>query len=287
VTGGAQGITAEVVKALAADGPRRFVLVGRTPPSPEDAGPLDNLRSPAALRAFLVHAREAGRSDASPAEVEREVQRILRGRRVRDTLEAVQRAGARVEYHALDARDADAFAQLVDDVYARYGRIDGVIHGAGVIADRLLAEKPLEAFRTVFDTKVVPARVLAERLRPESLRFVLFFSSVAARFGTPGQCDYSAANEVLDKLAGRLARRWPQARVAALEWGPWEGGMVTDEVGRFLRSRGVETIPVGRGVSLCLEEIARPGGGDAEVVLTRSLEAIASASSDPVAIAAR
>ena len=41
----------------------------------------------------------------------------------------------------MDVRDADAFSALIDRVYASHGRIDYVIHGAGVIEDRKLEEK--------------------------------------------------------------------------------------------------------------------------------------------------
>ena len=64
--------------------------------------------------------------------------------------------------------------------------------------------------------------LLAAKLRSESLKFMFFFSSVAARYGNRGQCDYAAANEVLNKLSVWLTARWP-GRVASLNWGPWEG----------------------------------------------------------------
>jgi len=119
------------------------------------------------------------------------------------------------------------------------------------------------------------------------LGFVLFFSSVSGRFGAPGQCDYSAANEVLNKLANRLGRRWPDVRVASLNWGPWDGGMVTEDIGRFLRSKGIDTIPNARGVALCLDELTRANGPHAEVVLTPSVDAIAAATSEPVPVPPR
>src|SRR5207244_2794245 len=114
-------------------------------------------------------------------------------------------------------------------VYAEHGRIDGVIHAAGLLGDSLLVGKTAESFDRTFDTKLKPALVLARTLRPESLRFLAFFSSVAARFGNVGQTDYAAANEALNKLACRLDREWP-ARIFAVGWGPWdEVGMARPE----------------------------------------------------------
>jgi NAD(P)-dependent dehydrogenase (short-subunit alcohol dehydrogenase family) len=189
-------------------------------------------------------------------------------REVRETLRRVVDAGARVEYHACDVRDADAFGALVDGVYARHGRIDGAIHGAGVIEDRLLADKELASLERVVATKVVGARVLAERLRPESLRFLVLFSSVSGRFGNRGQADYAAASEVLAKLAQTLDRRW-DARVVSIAWGPWlaPGGMVSDGVRRQFAERGVELIPVDVGCERLDQELRLGRKGQAEVVI--------------------
>jgi NAD(P)-dependent dehydrogenase (short-subunit alcohol dehydrogenase family) len=178
---------------------------------------------------------------------------------MRDTLAAMKAAGAAVSYFACDVRDTDAFGDLIDQIYQRYGRIDGVIHGAGVIEDRLLEKKTLDSFRRVFQTKVNGAGVLAAKLRPETLRFLVFFSSVSGRFGNRGQADYAAANEALNKLAQDLDRRWP-ARVVALNWGPWSGsGMVTAEAERQLAERGMALVPAAEGCRLLLEELAAAG----------------------------
>lgn len=42
-------------------------------------------------------------------------------------------------------------------------------------------------FDRVFDTKVDSAYILGEHLRPDGLKWIVFFSSVAGRFGNQGQ----------------------------------------------------------------------------------------------------
>ena len=66
---------------------------------------------------------------------------IMRVREARDNIARMERAGARVEYLPATSPTPTAFGALIDDVYARHGRIDGVIHGAGVIEDRLIARQ--------------------------------------------------------------------------------------------------------------------------------------------------
>jgi NAD(P)-dependent dehydrogenase (short-subunit alcohol dehydrogenase family) len=160
-------------------------------------------------------------------------------------------------------------------VYARFGRIDGVLHGAGVLDDRLIRDKTLDSFDRVFATKATPAFTLIEKLRPEGLRFLLFFSSIAGRFGNAGQSDYSAANEVLNKLASRLSLEWPKTHVVAINWGPWNGGMVTDELRRLYESKDIRTLEIEQGRQECLDELARGATGNPEIVVAASMQKIA------------
>jgi NAD(P)-dependent dehydrogenase (short-subunit alcohol dehydrogenase family) len=271
VTGGARGITAEIARRLAVEAKPRLILVGRSPlpmgPAPRWSMGLDRI----ALRKLLLDAAREGGGPVLPAEIECEVNRILRDRQIRSNLDACKAAGAEVEYHALDVRDGEAFGRLIDSLYERFGRIDGVIHGAGIIDDRRIRDKSLESFTAVFRTKVDSAWTLARKLRPESLKFLAFFGSVSGRFGNAGQVDYSAANEVLNKLANHLHRRWP-GRVVCLNWGPWEGGMVFEELRWLYAGAGIELISVEQGVAAFLAEIRRTDRTGAEVVLARGVE---------------
>jgi hypothetical protein len=119
----------------------------------------------------------------------------------------------------------------------------------------------------VFRTKVVSAFVLSRHLKPESLRFVVFFSSVAGRFGNRGQADYAAANEVVSKLAVALQQRWP-VRVCSIAWAPWDKlGMVSPELKREFARRGVELLSPVAGRRALWQEIQQSPTSDAEVVV--------------------
>ena len=269
VTGGACGITAEVARSLADRIKPRLIMVGRSPrPEPElhQTARLDR----ASLRQFFLEEVRASGERILPAAIEQSVNRILKERQIRGNLDSFAAAGAEVEYHALDVRDSRQFGGLIDGLYERFGRIDGVIHGAGIIEDKRIADKALPSFARVFRTKVQSALTLARKLRPETLRFLVFFGSVSGRFGNVGQVDYSAANEVLNKLADRLHRTWP-ARVVCINWGPWDGGMVSDDLRRLYSAAGVELMSVEEGVSSFLSEIDRTDRPNGEVVIARGI----------------
>jgi NAD(P)-dependent dehydrogenase (short-subunit alcohol dehydrogenase family)/acyl carrier protein len=266
VTGGARGITAEVAVALAERHRPTLLLVGRTVPGdegPETAG----LRELDELRRALIDARRRAGAELTPALVERDCRRILREREVRDNLARLERTGARFEYLTCDVRDPAALGALIDRVYERYGRLDGVIHGAGLIEDRLVRDKQLDSLERVLATKAGAARTLAEKLRPDGLRFLVLFSSVSGRFGNRGQADYAAASEVLNKLAQALDRRWP-GRVVSINWAPWRArGMVSPALEREFARRGVALIPVELGCRLMEDELRRGRKGEPEVVI--------------------
>jgi NAD(P)-dependent dehydrogenase (short-subunit alcohol dehydrogenase family) len=189
-TGGARGITAEVLRVLARETRTRLVIVGRSAltSAEDERAEVRELQDPEELRQALIRVLGSN-GGATPAQIESELRAVLRDRAIRANLADFAEAGSAVEYHALDVRDPDALAALVHDVYERFGRIDGVVHGAGVVEDRRLKDKTPESFAHVFQTKVRPAMVLAQALRPESLKFLAFFSSLSGRVGNAGQLD--------------------------------------------------------------------------------------------------
>ncbi|MGE5182500.1 MAG: SDR family NAD(P)-dependent oxidoreductase, partial [Acidobacteriota bacterium] len=254
ITGGARGITARTAVALVERFGCRVELVGRTPlQATEDPG-----GDAKALRAQLA------KQGVAPAEIEQRVARILADREIRDTLAAL---GERGTYHAVDVRDA-AFGELIDAIYARHGRIDAVIHGAGVREDKLMRHKTAESFARVFETKLAGARTLAAKLR-DDVKLVVWFSSIVGALGNRGQADYAAAGDALDKLARQLQSRI-RGRVLSVDWGPWAGtGMVSPELEREYARRGLALIDPARGVDALLAELAAPAG-EPQVILCAS-----------------
>ncbi len=263
ITGGARGITARIAIALAQRYHCRLELLGRSAaPGPEEDEWTRGVADPVQLRTMLAGKHPAWR----PAEIEAQVRSLLAAREHRQTLAEIKAAGARVRYSQIDVRDIDAFASLIEQIYAEHGRIDGVIHGAGVIEDRLLRDKSVASFERVFDTKVRGALVLHKLIR-DDVRFVVFFSSVAGAFGNRGQIDYAAANDVLDKIA-HVWQSHISGRVLSVNWGPWaDTGMVSEALEREYRRKGIGLIAQDEGVAALLRELAQVDSVTPQVVL--------------------
>jgi len=272
LVGGARGITSQVAIALARRFQCRLELVGRSADFvPDEAGLALASLDLVQLRQALVKLTPA----ATPAEIEVECSRIRFGHELRTTLAAVRAAGATAHYSQVDVLQSGAFETFLDDQYERYGHIDAVIYGAGVIEDRLVQHKTRESFDRVFDTKVSGALALAGKVRPD-IGAVVFFSSVAGPFGSRGQTDYAAANDVLDKLAWSLQERIA-GRVVSIDWGPWaNSNMVPPELEREYARRGIGLISPERGAEALIDELCYGSMSDTQVILTSADPAILS-----------
>ncbi len=271
ISGGARGITALAAAELARVWRPTLLIVGTTPlpgegESPDTRGLNAEAEIKAALHARLRHQGRPG----LPAEIEMAYQSLRRTREVRQNLESLRQTGATVAYAEADVRDPIALARVLDGWRARHGGVVGLIHGAGLIKDKLIRHKSVESFDRVLETKLDGALNLLRLVRGDTLKFTALFSSIAGRFGNVGQSDYAAANEILNKLALWLDCRWP-GRVVSLIWGPWSGVGMVSQLESHLGSRGLGMIAPESGGSLLINELRHGRKGDVEVIYSGEL----------------
>jgi NAD(P)-dependent dehydrogenase (short-subunit alcohol dehydrogenase family)/acyl carrier protein len=278
VSGGARGVTAEAALALARQFRPTLLLLGRSPePGPEPDW-LAGLPDEPAIKRELAR-RSPGRP---PREVGEQAKLHLAQREVRQNLARMREAGARVLYRSADVRDATAVVPILREAREAHGPIRGLIHGAGVLADARIEDKTPAQFDAVWGTKVDGLRALLAGCDEEELRAVVLFSSSTGRFGRTGQVDYAMANEALNKMAWRLAR--PGRRVVSINWGPWEGGMVTPGLRKLFASEGIGLIPLEAGARLMCDELRQPPEAAREVVVLGPTQAVPAATKLPAAL---
>ena len=264
VSGGARGVTAEAAVALAKRFRSTLVLLGRSPAPKPEPDWLAPLNSEADIKREL-----AGRANgsATPKLVGTQYAKVIAARDARQTLERIEAAGGKVVYLTVDVRQPKAVASLLAAVREEYGPVRGIVHGAGVLADARIEDKTDEQFERVYSTKVDGLRSLLAAVDPQELRALVLFSSTTGRFGRTGQADYAIANEVLNKVARQQAARLPNCRVVAINWGPWDGGMVTPSLKSVFAREGVPLIAPAEGAAHLVHELCVDGPVPAEVVV--------------------
>lgn len=286
VTGGARGVTAACAIALAEAFSPTIVLMGRSP-MPED---LPHWMAPLTTEAeikkgVLTHLFKDA-PPPKPMELQALCNKLTAAHEIHQTLEQIQNSGAKVAYRSVDIRNFETVKASIEDIRKTYGPITAIVHGAGVLKDKLIGEKSEAQFMDVFETKVDGMRHLLQSTATDPLKWVLFFSSVAARSGNQGQVDYAMANEVLNKTAQYLSKINPlrnedeitytfspspfdvskpkestlphdgnRCRYIAINWGPWEGGMVTPQLKRAFLERGIDLISLKDGANAFVSEI--------------------------------
>ena len=221
ITGGLGGIGLETARHFAAGAPGiHLYLLGRTalPPQAEWDAVAADPKHPAAARVTAV----------------REITAL----------------GATVHPVAADVADEAELADVLATIRAGHGRVDGIVHAAGIPGENLIVYREVDAFAAVLRPKLRGAFLLHHLTRDDRPDFVLHMSSVAAVFPALGQADYAAANLYLDHLARSL--NTPEHRVVTVDWVAWrEIGMAVtaganeDLTFRSLRTRvGIELIDV-------------------------------------------
>ncbi|MET8763273.1 SDR family NAD(P)-dependent oxidoreductase [Lentzea sp. NPDC004782] len=121
-------------------------------------------------------------------------------------IDALAARGLAVSPRQVDASDLEATKALLTELVARHGRIDVVVHAAGVVASTSVS--PLrtaspEVVRAHVRAKVRGALVLEEALAglPDQPGAVVLMSSATTLVGGLGLGPYAAANRFLDALA--------------------------------------------------------------------------------------
>ncbi|WP_221568725.1 SDR family NAD(P)-dependent oxidoreductase [Alkalihalobacillus sp. TS-13] len=276
VSGGAKGVTAEALVALAQKAKLRFVLLGRSVIRQEPPF-CEGLNTDAELKAVLLAESKKTGKAWTPAELTKQVRSIMSTREIKETIRRLEKAGSFARYISLDVQELKGLEKVFNQVRQEWGPISGIVHGAGLLADRLIAEKTDEQFERVFQTKVSGLWNLLYVTRNDPIHLICLFSSIAARTGNYGQCDYAMANEILNKVAATEAsRRGSDCIVKSFNWGPWDGGMVTSELKGHFEQRGIPLLPPHEGAAFFAEELLKGSQDDIEIVATGGRSGIVS-----------
>jgi len=273
ITGAAGSIVSAITADLAAASGGTFYLLDLVPePDPSNPDIQRFVSDKDALKRDLFARIQARGERATPALVEKELAALERAHAALDAIQKVRVAGGTAHYFSVNLTDAEAVAKIITQVRERSGRIDVLLHGAGLDRSRSLAEKEPREFDLVFDVKADGFFNLLHAIGDMPLLATVAFSSIAGRFGNPGQTDYSSANDLLCKITSSLRTTLPATRAIAIDWTAWDViGMATrGSIPKIMATAGIDMLPPEAGVPLIRRELVT-GGTRGEVVIAQSL----------------
>jgi NAD(P)-dependent dehydrogenase (short-subunit alcohol dehydrogenase family)/3-oxoacyl-(acyl-carrier-protein) synthase len=207
--GGARGITAELMKAVAERFRPRLYLLGTTR---LDAYPPEVFEGTneefAGRRAEYIRTERAAHPDKNPGQLNKEFDRMIAARDARANLDAMARhCGAeRVTYVAADVMDGDALAAAIDGILGAEEKIDLVVNAPGINRAASIPQKSFVDFRSVRDLKLRAYQNLKRALRESPPRMWCNFGSFIGLTGQLGETDYASANDMLSTGAAYSSR---------------------------------------------------------------------------------
>jgi acyl transferase domain-containing protein/acyl carrier protein/NAD(P)-dependent dehydrogenase (short-subunit alcohol dehydrogenase family) len=272
VTGAAGSIVSAITADLAAASGGTFHLLDLAPePNPADADLRRFASDKEGLKREIFERLKARGERATPAMVEKEMAALERSYTALSAIEAVKKAGGAVHYYCVNLLDAAAVAAVMKKVAAASGRIDVMLHAAGLEVSRLLPDKKPSEFELVFDVKSDGWFNLLSNLGEMALGAAVVFSSIAGRFGNGGQTDYSSANDLLCKSISSFRSLRPKTRGIALDWTAWSGiGMAArGSIPTVMKQAGIDMLEPETGIPFVRRELI--AGGQGEVVVARNL----------------
>jgi acyl transferase domain-containing protein len=277
VTGAAGSIVAAIVADLAAASGGAFHLLDLAPaPSADDPDLVRYERGDReALKRDLFERQKARGERATPAMIEKQMAALERAATALSAIRAAEAAGGVARYHQVDLRDAAAVARAVEAVRAEHGRVDVLLHAAGLEISRFLPDKDQREYDLVFDVKADGWHNLLHAIGDMPLGAAVVFSSIAGRFGNGGQTDYSAANDLLCKMIAGFRATRPATRGIAIDWTAWAGiGMASrGSIPRMMEAAGIDMLPPEVGIPVIRRELTA-GGTRGEIVVGGRLGAL-------------
>jgi len=273
VTGAAGSIVSAITADLAAASGGTFYLLDLVPePDADNPDLMRFTTDKEGLKRDLFARIQARGERATPALVERELAALERAQAALAAIAAVRAAGGTAHYFSVNLADANGVARVIERVRHESGRIDVLLHAAGLERSHFLPDKDEREFDLVFDVKADGWFNLLHAIGDMPLRATVAFSSIAGRFGNAGQSDYSAANDLLCKYTSSFRTTRPQTRGIVIDWTAWGGiGMATrGSIPKMMEMAGIDMLPSDAGIPWIRRELTAGGTMD-EVVVAQGL----------------
>ena len=272
VSGGAKGVTATCVKAMAKAFPCKFILLGRSDIQFEIPAYAVNESDERNLKSLIMQDLKKN-GKASLADVKKMYSKIVAKKEIEETLADIRSHGNEVEYIKGDVTKVATVKEALNAATSKLGKITGIIHGAGRLADKYIQDKTAQDFENVLSVKLDGMLSLFAATDIHNLDYLIMFSSVAGYYGNVGQSDYAIANEILSKAAHLFKTNHPNTHVSAINWGAWDSGMVSGELKAQFEAMGVKLVNSEGGAAMFLNELDNRYDDQASTIIGGTLPA--------------
>ncbi|URZ17239.1 SDR family NAD(P)-dependent oxidoreductase [Clostridium felsineum] len=198
ITGGTGAIGLNIAKYISSKKKVNLVLISRSKfPNPKEWGDILSTKN-----------------DIKTCEIIERINEIVKG-------------GSYVECLSADVSDFNDMKNAIIYAKEKFGKINGVVHCAGVAGRGLIFNKTDTEIDRVIKSKIYGTWIISKLVQDEQIDFCVFSSSVNAVFGGQGQVDYTAANSYIDAYVQKL--NIDKKKAISINWGPWdEIGMAVD-----------------------------------------------------------
>lgn len=144
---------------------------------------------------------------------------------------SLSNGNSRVFYRKSEITTEEGSESLIRGIIDDFGKLNGVIHSAGIIRDNFILKKTGEEVREVLEPKVSGLINLDGATKSLNLDFFICFSSIAGSFGNAGQADYAAANAFMDEYMRYrnqlVAASQRRGHSLSINWPLWKEGNMT------------------------------------------------------------
>ena len=255
VSGGAKGVTATCVMEMAKTFKCKFILLGRSSIDFEIPEFARNENDEGTLKRLIMDDMKASGEKPSLPKVKSIFKNIIAKKEIDQTISTIQGHGGEVIYIKGDVTNLGSFKAALDQATTQLGKVTGVMHGAGRLADKYIQDKTESDFENVLTVKLDGLLSLLGAVDIDHLDHLILFSSVAGYYGNVGQTDYAIANEILSKAAHLFKTNHPKTQVSAINWGAWDSGMVSGELKAQFEAAGISLVNSEGGAAMLVNEL--------------------------------
>jgi NADP-dependent 3-hydroxy acid dehydrogenase YdfG len=125
-----------------------------------------------------------------------------------DVAAEIKTKGGRVLPRALDVRDHEAMAKLMDDAVSEFGRVDIMVNNAGVSHRGGITDGDVELWREIIDTNLlamlIGCREAIRVMLPNASGHIVNMSSGTTRFLRPSGQVYTATKHAMNYITSAL-----------------------------------------------------------------------------------